>query len=110
MGRQKAQVGIHVGHSQIVAVIVGAGRGGVALHLFKDLVHHITLHQGLLLDEQVGGGGDLGGIGGIVGIAQVFQRHAQGVPGVVEHQDLPGVVFVEQNAQLSGAPSTIAVL
>ena len=66
-----------------------AAHGGLAaLQLVKDLIHDVGLNQGLLLDEQVHRLGDLLRVSGVLGVAQVLQGDADGVPAVVEHQDL----------------------
>lgn len=43
-----------------------------------------------------GAGLKLGGVGGVHGVAQQILGNAEGIPGVVEHQDLPGVLFIPQ--------------
>ena len=80
-----------------VAGVVGAHGGVAALQFVEDLVHDVGLDQGLLLDEQVHRLGDLGRVSGVLGVAQVLQGDADGVPGVVEHQDLAGVSFSSQS-------------
>ena len=49
-----------------------------------------------MLGQQVHRLGDLGGVGGVVGVAQLFQSDADGVPGVVEHEDIAGILFVPE--------------
>ena len=81
LGQAEGQVGVDLLHGEEVAVVVGADGGGAALHLLKDVVHHVGLHQGLLLDEQVHSLFDLVLVGGVVGVAQLLQGDADGVPG-----------------------------
>ena len=96
------QVGVVLRHGQVVAVVVGADGGVGALHLAEDLIHGIALEDGLLLDEGVHRLGDLVRVGGVVGVAQALEGDADGVPGVVDHQDIVAVFLIPQQIPAAG--------
>ena len=66
-------------------------------HLIKDLVHHIRLHQRLLLFQQHGRLLPLALVRGVKGVSQQFLRNAKGIPRVVKHQNLSCILFLPQD-------------
>ena len=86
-----------VHHGQVVAGVVHGDGGVAALHLLEDLVHDEGLIDPLVLGglQKLEGLTDLVFVGGVHVVAQVEEPGGQGVPGVVDHQDLPGVLGIE---------------
>ena len=97
LGDDEGQVGVGLVHGQEVAGVVGGDGQVAALHDLEDLVHALAgVHApGLGVGHQLIGLPDLGLIGGVHIIAQVVQSHGEGVPGVVNEQDVSGVVVGE---------------
>ena len=89
-----------VHHGQVVAGVVHGDGGVAALHLLEDLVHDEGLIDPLVLGglQKLEGLTDLVFVGGVHVVAQVEEPGGQGVPGVVDHQDLPGVLGIEHGA------------
>ena len=56
-------------------------------HLVSDLIHHISLYQGLLGNQILHGLIQLLIIHGVHGVAFLLQRHHKGIPDGILHQD-----------------------
>ena len=97
LGDDEGQVGVGLVHGQEVAGVVGGDGQVAALHDLEDLVHALAgVHApGLGVGHQLIGLPDLGLIGGVYVVAQVVQGHGESVPGVVDEQDVSGVVVGE---------------
>ena len=90
------QVRVLLHHGQVVTGVVGGNVGLFVLHGIEDLVHNVLLHHRLLLSQLVGAGLELGRIGSVHRVAQQILGNAEGIPGVVEHQDLARVLLIPQ--------------
>ena len=55
----KRQIGVLIDHRDGIARVIGCHGGLAALHLVKDLIHDVGLHDVLLLFQRVGDGGNL---------------------------------------------------
>ena len=95
-GIDHREIGIFGDHGHGVTVVVGRDDGLSTLHLVKDLVHDIHLHQHLLLLELLGSLGQLGLVGGIHRIAAQAQGDTEGVARVAEHQDVADIFGIPQ--------------
>ena len=97
MGRTvELQIRVFLHHGQIISGVIRRDPGFLVFHCVKNLVHHVLLHHGLLLHQLGRALPQLGLIGSVYIITKQILRNSEGIPGVIEHQDLIGILFVPQ--------------
>ena len=90
----KGKVGILVDHRDGIACVVRGHGGFAALHLVKDFVHDVSLHNVLLLFQLFGDGGNLVHRLRVHRQAGYLGGDGISIAGIVEHQHIVGVLHI----------------
>ena len=97
----EGQILVFFHHQHTVAGIIGSDVSLFILHSSVDLVHHILLHQWALLCQKICAILQDFRICGIEvnilivpHIPQQQLRNTKSIPGIVDHQDLAGILFI----------------